>query len=156
MHPIKMMVWGLVALPAAEIAAFLLVASLTGFSTAFVLLILVSFSGIMVLRQVGGGGVTRLRKAGEAAEFASVTLGRADLAQAFGGVLLVIPGFITGLLGAIVVFPISRQWLLTAFRRLFSAGSRPSGRLIKAGAVTGLAPQERIPDCEPPPESVPV
>jgi UPF0716 protein FxsA len=137
MHPIKMMVWGLVALPAAEIAAFLLVASLTGFSTAFVLLILVSLSGIMVLRQVGGGGVTRLRKAGGAAEFASVTLGRADLAQAFGGVLLVIPGFITGLLGAIVVFPTSRQWLLTAFRRLFSAGSRPA-----EPQVVDLAPEE--------------
>jgi UPF0716 protein FxsA len=150
MHPIKIIVWGLVALPVAEVAAFLLVASMTGLLTAFVLLILVSFLGILVLRQVGGGSVTRLRMAGGAAEFASVTLGRADLAQALGGVLLVIPGFITGLLGVIVVFPASRQCLLTAIRRLFSAGGRRS-----ESQIVDLAPEEwqHLPSRKLPPRS---
>jgi UPF0716 protein FxsA len=135
MPPIRVIGWGLVALPAAEIAAFVLVASLTGLSTALVMLILVSFLGVLVLRHVGIGAVRRLRMAGGAGAIGAVNLTGADLGAALGGVLLVIPGFISGLLGAIVVFPTSRQWLLAALRRYFSA---PRGR----SDVVDLAPEE--------------
>jgi len=135
MHPIRVIGWGLVALPAAEIVAFLLVAGLMGLSTAIVLLILVSVSGVLVLRRVGIGTMRRLRTAGAAVDIAAVNLQGPDLGAALGGVLLVIPGFITGLLGAIVVFPKSRQWLLAAFKRCFSAPRRQSD-------VLDLAPEE--------------
>ena len=135
MHPIRAIGWGLVALPAAEIAAFVLVASLMGLSTAIVLLILVSLSGVLVLRRVGIGTMRRLRTAGAAVEIAAVDLQGSDLGTALGAVLLVIPGFITGLLGAMVVFPRSRQWLLAALRRYFSAPRRRSD-------VLDLAPEE--------------
>jgi UPF0716 protein FxsA len=135
MHPIRAIGWGVVALPAAEIAAFLLVASLTGLSTAIVLLILVSLAGVLVLRRVGIGTMRRLRAAGTNVDVAAVNLRGGDLGAALGGVLLVIPGFITGLLGAIVVFPKSRQWLLAAFKRFFSAPRRQSD-------VLDLAPEE--------------
>jgi UPF0716 protein FxsA len=135
MHPIRAIGWGLVALPAAEIAAFVLVASLMGLSTAIVLLILVSLSGVLVLRRVGIGTMRRLRTAGATVEIAAVDFQGSDLGTALGGVLLVIPGFITGLLGAIVVFPRSRQWLVAALRRHFSAPRRRSD-------VLDLAPEE--------------
>ena len=135
MHPIRAIGWGLVALPAAEIVAFVVVASLTGLSTAIVLLILVSLSGVLVLRRVGIGTMRRLRTAGAAVEIATVELQGSGLGAALGGVLLAIPGFITGLLGAIVVFPRSRQWLLAALTRYFSAPRRRSD-------VLELAPEE--------------
>ena len=135
MYPIRAIVWGLVALPAAEIAAFVVVASLTGLSTAIVLLILVSLSGVLVLRSAGIGTMRRLRTAGAVVEIAAVDLQGSDLGTALGGILLVIPGFITGLLGAIVVFRRSRQWLLAALKRYFSAPRRRSD-------VLDLGPQE--------------
>jgi UPF0716 protein FxsA len=137
MHPVKIIALGLLALPVGEIAAFILVAGLVGFSTAFVLLILGSFAGLLVLRQVGGGAVTRLRTAAGNAAVTGVTLDGAGMAAVLGGILLVIPGFITGLLGAMVMFPASRRWFLTAFGRLFSAARRPSGPQI-----VDLAPDE--------------
>jgi len=135
MHPVKGIAFGLLALPVAEIAAFIVVASLVGTSTAVVLLVLVSLAGAFVLRHVGSGAVTRLR--GANAQIAGVTLDGGGIAAALGGILLIIPGFITGLLGALVVFPVSRGWLLWAFRRLFSRDQRPSGP-----QVVDLAPDE--------------
>jgi UPF0716 protein FxsA len=135
MRPIRAIGWGLVALPAAEIAAFAVVAHLAGLSTAIVLLILVSLSGVLVLKRVGTGTMTRLRAAGARVEIAAVNLQAPDLGAALGGVLLVIPGFITGLLGAIVVFPTPRKWLLAAFKRFFSAPRRQTD-------VLDLTPEE--------------
>jgi UPF0716 protein FxsA len=130
MHPIKMIALGLLLLPVAEIAAFITVAALVGLSSAFVLLILVSLAGMLVLRRLGGGAVTRLRTAAGTAEFAGMTLDGTGMAAALGGILLVIPGFITGFVGAMVVLPVSRRWLLMGFRRLVSAGRRPTGPQI--------------------------
>jgi UPF0716 protein FxsA len=137
MHPIKMIALGLLALPLAEIAAFMVVASLVGFAAAFVLLVLVSFVGILVLRRVGSGAVTRLRTAAGNAEITGVTLDGTGMGTALGGILLVVPGFITGVLGAMVVLPATRAWLMTALGRLLSYGSRQTGpRVIE------LAPDE--------------
>ena len=130
MHPVKMIALGLLMLPLAEVAAFILVAAMVGFSIAFVLLILVSFTGLLVLRQIGGRAVTRLRTAAGNAEAARVTLDGTGMATALGGILLVIPGFITGLLGAMVMFPVSRRWMLTILGRLFSADRQPNGPQI--------------------------
>jgi UPF0716 protein FxsA len=130
MHPLKMIALGLLVLPVAELAAFILVVVLVGFSTAFILLILVSLAGLLMLRQVGSGAVTRLRTAAGHAEVTGLTLDGTGMAAALGAILLVIPGFITGLLGAMVVFPLSRRWLLTALRRLFSDRRRPAGPQI--------------------------
>jgi len=126
MHPVKMIAIGILAWPLAEIAAFMVVATLVGVSAAFVLLILVSFAGLLVLRQVGGGAVARMRTAAGSAKIAGVALDGTGMAVGLGGILLVIPGFITGLLGAMVMFRVPRRWLLAGFRRLFSARRRPS------------------------------
>jgi UPF0716 protein FxsA len=137
MHPVKMIALGLLVLPVAELAAFILVASVVGFAAAFVLLVLVSFIGLLVLRQVGGGAVSRLRTAAGNATVAGVSLDGTGMAAGIGGILLVIPGFITGVLGAMVVFPASRRWLLATFRRAVSAGRRSAGP-----EVVDLAPDE--------------
>ena len=53
MNRLKFIAWGLLALPVAEVVAFALVAHLTGIATAVMLLILVSLSGVLVLRRSG-------------------------------------------------------------------------------------------------------
>jgi UPF0716 protein FxsA len=139
MRPVKMVVLGVLLLPLAEVAAFVLVASITGLGAAFMLLILASLAGIFVLRSVGGrGAVTRLRAAAGRVEISEVNLDGRGIATGLGGILLLIPGFITGLLGLAVIFPQTRQWLLTGFRHLLFASARqPTGP-----PVIDLEPEE--------------
>src|ERR1700687_1943377 len=137
MHPLKMVAFGLLALPLAEFVAFLLVAGFLGFATALALLILVSLAGLLILRQAGGSAVTRLRAATGNAKIASVALDGSGTATALGGILLVIPGFITGLLGVLVILPVSRGWLLSAARRWFTRSRSQTG-----AQVVELAPDE--------------
>ena len=111
MRPFKMIGLGLLVLPAAEIAAFVGVASLTGLATAVVLLILASVAGILVLRNLGGGAgnLPGCGRAAGRAEVTAVGLDGAGIATGLGGILLAIPGFITGLLGALVIFPLTPE-----------------------------------------------
>jgi UPF0716 protein FxsA len=137
MHPLKMIALGLLALPLAELVAFLVVAGLLGFATALMLLILVSCGGLLVLRRAGMGAVTRLRTAAGSTRVSGITIDGTGSATALGGILMVIPGFITGLLGAMVIFPLSRGWLLTAARHWLAPGKPPNGPQI-----VDLAPDE--------------
>jgi UPF0716 protein FxsA len=144
MHPLKMIALGLLVLPAAEIAAFMFLAILIGFWATFGLLILISLAGMLILRRVGSGAVTRLQTAAGKAKVTGVTLDSAGMATTLGGIFLVIPGFITGLLGAMVIFPMSRHWILTGLQRLISADRRSTGPQI-----IDLAPDEWQPLPEP-------
>jgi len=137
MHPVKMIAVGMLAWPVAEITVFMLVAALLGAWTAFVLLILVSFAGLLVLRQVGGGVVSQWRATAGATAGAGATLDGSGMASGIGGILLLIPGFITGMLGAMMVFPASRGWLLVGCRRLYSGGRRAA-----APEIVDLKPDE--------------
>jgi UPF0716 protein FxsA len=144
MHPVKMVAIALLAWPMAEIAAFIFVASLVGISTALLLLVLVSFAGVLVLRQFGGA-VRRRRAAAGHVKLAGMTLDGTGMATSLGGILLVIPGFITGLLGILVMFPTSRRWLSIGCRHLFSGGRRPA-----SPEIVDLAPNEwqALPDAK--------
>jgi UPF0716 protein FxsA len=128
---------GLLAWPVAEIAAFLIVATLVGVSTAFLLVILISIAGLLVLRHFSGG-FTQLRPSTRHVGSAALSLDGTGMAPGLGGILLVIPGFITGALGVLVFFPMSRRWLLAGCRRLFAAPGRSSVR----PDIIDLAPDE--------------
>jgi UPF0716 protein FxsA len=127
MHLVKRVALGLLLLPVAEIAAFAAVASFVGFAMAFVLLIAVSLAGIALLRNLGAGAITRLRTGAGQAEIRSVNLDGAGIGAALGAILLIIPGFITGLLGALAIFPLGRKWLAMALRRVLMSGQPRSG-----------------------------
>jgi UPF0716 protein FxsA len=137
MRPFKMIAIGLLAWPVAEIAAFIFVATFVGVPAALLLLFLVSVAGLLILRHFGGSVVTRLRTSAGHAGIAAVNLNGTGMAPGLGGILLVIPGFITGLLGVLTLFPVSRRWLLAACRRLFA----PS-RQTASPQIIDLAPNE--------------
>ena len=61
MQLVKWIATGLLVLPVAELAAFILVASQVGFTTALGLMILISLAGVLVLRHAGGGALARRR-----------------------------------------------------------------------------------------------
>ena len=98
MQLVKWITTGILILPLAEIVAFVVVASQIGFAKALVLLVLISFFGVLVLRHAGAGQMTRLRTAA-GGDFRTIALGGGRAGTALGGILLVIPGFVTGRAG---------------------------------------------------------
>ncbi|HMA71363.1 MAG TPA: FxsA family protein [Xanthobacteraceae bacterium] len=142
MRPVKMIAIGLLAWPAAEIVAFIVVATLVGVPIALLLVILISLAGLLILRRFGG--FARWRTAGGSAGVATVTLDGTGIATGVGAILLVIPGFITGLLGALILFPTSRRWLSAGWQRLSTPGRQPS-----AHGTIDLAPDEWRPLSDP-------
>jgi UPF0716 protein FxsA len=150
-EPMQLVKWiatGLLVLPVAELAAFILVASQFGFATALGLLILISLAGVLVLRHAGGAAVTRLRTAAGGGEIRGIALDSSGTSTALGGILMVIPGFITGVLGVLVLMPATRAWLTEMTMRQFS--QRP--RTPPPGTID-LTPDEwrQLPDPELPP-----
>ncbi len=100
----------LLLLPAAEVAAFLLVAWAIGLLPALALMILTSVGGALVLRRVGRGQIAAWGGAVRRRGIAGLTGERGGTLYAIGGILLLLPGFITDLLGAALLMgPIRRR-----------------------------------------------
>ena len=130
-------------LPAAEVAVFLLVVWAIGFGPALGLMILTSVAGGLVLHRAGRGEIVavgvamRRRSVGGPAQSGGIGL-------ALSGILLLLPGFITDLLGvALLVPPLRRRIAGTLARTI----TRP-GPAAGPGAVIDLAPDEwhAVPD----------
>jgi UPF0716 protein FxsA len=118
MQLVKWIATGVLVLPLAEIVAFVVVASQIGFAKALILVLLISFFGVLVLRHAGAGQVTRLRTAA-GGDFRTIALAGGSAGTALGGILLVIPGFVTGVLGFLMIMPATRDWLVQTALRLF-------------------------------------
>ncbi|MBP0577722.1 FxsA family protein [Labrys sp. LIt4] len=101
---------GLVILPFAEIAAFVWVAGRIGIALALIALVATSFIGASLLRRQGGTVFSRLMRAMQGGE-PSNGAARESLMVALGGVLMIIPGFVTDLIGFALLLPsLLRQW----------------------------------------------
>jgi UPF0716 protein FxsA len=81
--------------------------------------ILISLLGVLVLRHTGGDAVTRQRTTAGRSELRGIGAG-----TALGGILMVIPGFITGVLGLLMVMPTTRVWLAGTTLRHFTQQHR--------------------------------
>jgi len=132
MHPVKAIALGLLAWPAAEIVAFFCVAAAVGFTYAIILIVLMSIAGLFVLRHFGSS--MRLETPNG---FFAVSAWRGGIGPGLGGIFLLIPGFLTSALGVVILFPLSRRWLLARFQRLFADRPRPSDP-----GIVDLAPRE--------------
>jgi UPF0716 family protein affecting phage T7 exclusion len=121
MHPVKTIAIGLLAWPAAEIVAFFCVVAAVGFINAIILIVLMSAAGAAVLRHFGSARQQRMEAAGG---FISASVWSGELAPGLTGILLLIPGFLTSVLGIAILFPLSRRWLAAGFQRLFAARER--------------------------------
>lgn len=139
---------GIIALPFLEFAAFFWVASRTGVFAALVLLVATSFVGAALLRRLGGNAFSRLLQAvqtGTRAEGAA----REGLMVALGGVLMIIPGFITDVIGFALILPSLLRTLREGGRGPLAQPSRP--RADPNGRVVDLPETEwRSIDNQPP------
>jgi UPF0716 protein FxsA len=128
----------LVLLPIAEVAAFLLVVWAVGFLPAVGLMILTSAAGVVVLYRAGRGRIAGLGGTMRRRGVAGVAAEGGGLMLAISGILLVLPGFITDLIGlGLLIGPIRRR-LGAAIRRVFQVPRAATGE----PAVIDLAPGE--------------
>jgi UPF0716 protein FxsA len=126
---VKWIVLGILALPAAEIAIFILVAAKIGFLHAFGLLVAASVAGLIVLRHAGRARLERLRVAVTQSGIAELQAGGEAILTVLAGILLLLPGFITAVLGIILLIAPVRRWIGRRTERFIrtSQSRQPAG-----------------------------
>jgi UPF0716 protein FxsA len=125
-----MFVLALVAMLAVEIVAFIEVGHAIGWLLAVVLLLGTSVLGTQILRLQGRAAIARLSSA--VAERRAPGRAAVDGILGFlGGVLLVVPGFVTDAFGLLLLFPptrvLTRRWMSRHY----------AGRMMTFAAMTG-------------------
>jgi len=128
---------GLFLLPLAEMAAFVAVALAIGWISAACLFLATSGLGLLILRRSGRSDLDRFRDAFRRDGIAAIHLESPGLGPMLGGILLVFPGFITDVLGALVLIPAIRRKL-----RGMIARSRETRRRQRDPSVIDLTPAE--------------
>jgi len=140
MNVAKWLLLGVLALPLAELVTFIVVAAYIGFAWALLLILAGSLLGGLVLRHAGGNHIARVRLAMADGGFTAVQADSDGFFILFAGILLLIPGFITDVLGlALLLGPLRRK--LAAF-----IGGRTAP--VRRDGVVDLDPEQwrRMPD----------
>jgi UPF0716 protein FxsA len=140
MNVAKWLVLAVLALPLAELAVFIAVAATIGFPLALGLVLAGSFAGALVLRHAGGNHIARVRVALDQGSFTSVESDARGAVILLAGILLLIPGFITDVLGLLLLIAPLRRAVFGRFGR-----RAPPAR---ADGVVDLEPEQwrRVPD----------
>ena len=103
-NPLWLALFGLLLLPFVEFAAFFWVAGRIGLLPALVVLVATSFLGASLLRRQGGQAMARLVAAfrqGEPPKGAA----RESFMVALGGILMILPGFVSDVVGFALILP---------------------------------------------------
>ncbi len=144
---LRWMVLGLLFLPIMELAAFVAVAVAIGFGAALGLILLGSFGGLMLLRHAGGGHIARIRTAVNGNNFSALQADGPGGLVLLGGILLLIPGFITDAAGLVVLlFPTTRMLEEALGLRQRPARRTPDGVLDLEPEQWHRVPDPRLPD----------
>jgi UPF0716 protein FxsA len=143
--------WGfvaLLALPLAELAAMIAVALTVGWLWTVAACLVTSVAGAILLRRSGRTHLDRFLAAMGRDGLGAIHLESPGLPALLGGILLLIPGFITDVLGALLFLPAFRRWARGRIAR--SRGdSHSTGRNARGGrTVIDLSPEEwrHLPD----------
>jgi UPF0716 protein FxsA len=144
MSLLKWAIFGLLMLPFVEIAIFIAVALKLGILAALALTILTSLAGMAVIRNAGARDVQQVRSAFGERTISRVELDGRGFLTVLGGLLLVLPGFLTDVLGALLLLPPTQHAIGAALRRAVGSAEHASGR----PGVVDLPPGEwrRVPE----------
>jgi UPF0716 protein FxsA len=148
MNVAKYLLLAVLALPFLELAAFIAVAGVIGFLWAVMLQVAASLAGGLVLRHAGGKHIARIRVAmgqdggqdGGQGRFTALQADSAGTMILLAGILMLIPGFITDVMGLLLLLAPLRRALVVQF------GIKPAP--AQPDAVVDLAPEQwhQVPD----------
>ena len=130
----------LLGLPILEIAVFVIIGSEIGVLWTIALVVLAAIAGLTLLRIQGFGVVTRIRRELDAGRNPSRELAHGVMIM-LAGILLLIPGFVTDVLGLLLFIPpvrdfawrfLKRRVVVTSFGAGFGGfrASPPDGKTI--------------------------
>ena len=128
---------GVILLPLAEFVVFLAVVFTIGWLWTAALFVATSLVGALVLRRLGRAGFDRVSQAFRTGGFRAIHLDTPGLATLAGGILLVLPGFITDVLGALLFVPPVRRFARATISRV-----RQRRRAARDPSVIDLTPAE--------------
>src|SRR5512146_1429292 len=140
MNVAKYLLLAVLALPFLELAAFIAAAQAFGLLWALALICAGSLAGAMVLRHAGGNHIARVRVAMGDGGVSALQADGAGTAILFAGFLLLIPGFITDILGLLL--------LIAPLRRRLGALIGANAIRPRNDGVVDLDPEQwhRMPD----------
>jgi UPF0716 protein FxsA len=141
---VKWIIIGILLLPLTEIAVFFLVAALIGWLWTFALMLATTVAGVLVLRRAGRARLARFRVAVADTDMTGIEAHTGGFLTVLAGLLLFLPGFLTDLIGAVLLIGPVRRWCAATFRRIIH--TRGPAR----SSVIDLAPSEwrHIPERE--------
>lgn len=128
---------GFVLLPVAEIVAFIVVVSVFGWLWTAALFVATTLAGLLLLRRSGAGDIERFRNAFRQDGVRAIHLDGPGLGPMLAAILLVFPGFITDLVGALLLIPAVRRQLRKQLAR-----SRETRRRQDGPTVIDLTPRD--------------
>jgi UPF0716 protein FxsA len=134
----KWLLLGVLALPIAEIVVFVAVAARIGVVEAFSIQLACSLIGVVAIRSAGRVRLDHLRSQLGKGVVRTMQFDGTDLVRLLAGALLVVPGFLTDVLGALLLVPAMRRGLGAMLRR---AAARAGGG-AHADRVIDLEPGE--------------
>lgn len=127
--------------PILELYVFVQVAQAIGFLPALVWIVAVSAAGAWLVKREGLGALRRANDKVARGELPTDELANGVLIL-FGGALMLTPGFLTDVLGLLLVLPPTRALLRGSVRRRFAAGPIVVTRSRVAGGFgTGARPR---------------
>ncbi|MGD9915581.1 MAG: FxsA family protein [Rhizobiaceae bacterium] len=142
-------------LPVLEIAGFIIVGGRIGVLATIGLVLLAGIVGVALLRSQGAGAVNRIRAAAGTGKVPGRELAHGAMIMV-AGILLIIPGFLTDIVGLLLFVPPVRDFvyrllgdnvmIVTSFGPLGGAGGR--GHTIDLGEEEYS--RQRRPDRQPP------
>lgn len=135
---VRWIVFAVLALPAAELIVFILVASGIGFLRALALQIVLSTVGYCLLRGAGAGQWIRRMSPSGYAQTVQFDSNTATVTRSLAGLLLLVPGFLSDIAGAALLLPPVRGWLA---RRIQTVVPQPFARPAQNGGTRSGAPQ---------------
>ena len=110
MNVAKLLLLAVLALPFLELAAFVAVAYAIGLGLALLLVLATSLVGALLLRHAGGNHIARVRVAMAQGSLSSLAADSTGGMMLLAGILLLIPGFITDVVGlALLLTSLSRS-----------------------------------------------
>ena len=136
-------VLGLFAWLGLELAVFVAIVQSAGLACALLLGLATSFAGMVLLRQVGTGALGRLRSSFQGALHRPDAM-MDDLIRAVAAVLLILPGFLSDLVGFALAAPSVRKILLRRFGGESPVHYARSQKSRAQNDVVDLAPEEWV------------
>lgn len=133
----------LLALPALEIALFIVVGSAIGVLPTLGLVFLAMVLGSVMMRRQGIGTLMKIRRELEAGQVPAEQMGHAALITV-AGILLMIPGFATDIVGLALFVPAVRRWVIGFVARNVDVKVSTRGFSARSGGpgVVDLDPQD--------------